>query len=119
MTERKNGVSNASIAILSAHTLEINYPECARAEAGQVFLKKERVALDELLRRIVQQYTPEAQSSPVSFELHLKNELDDLGELGVSGEFDRLPVIDGDTVGPERIVTSLIQNALKFNSSHN
>ena len=87
---------------LTVHTLVTNYLDCARAKAGQLVLHKRRVALNEILSRIVQQYTPEAQSSGISLELHLQ---------------DGLPTVDGDPIALERVVTNLIQNGLKFVSA--
>lgn len=90
---------------MTVHTLLVNYLDYTRVEAGQLLLHKQRVALDELLSRIVQQYTPEAQSSGISLELDLPDELDGLS------------VVEGDPVALERIVMNLIQNALKFASA--
>ena len=86
----------------TVRTLVANYLDYTREEAGQLVLHRRRIALDELLRRSVEQYLPEAQASGISLELALQ---------------DELPSVNVDPVALERIVTNLIHNALKFSSA--
>lgn len=105
--ERGDGEDERLLQRLQSHSLTVrtlvaNYLDCIREEAGQLVLHKRQVAVDDLLRRIVEQYLPEAQSSGISLELSLQ---------------DELPSVNGDPVALERIVTNLIHNALKYSSA--
>ena len=105
--ERGDGEDERLLQRLQSHSLAVrtlvaNYLDWARQEAGQLVLHKRQVAVDQLLRRIVEQYLPEAQSSGIGLKLSLS---------------DGLPSVNVDPVALERIVTNLIHNALKFSSA--
>jgi len=84
---------------LSVRSLLANYLELSRLEAGRLILMKQPLRLNNLLRRIGQQYEAEAQRRHITLELHLQQEL---------------PEIEGDELALERILTNLVHNALKF-----
>jgi len=83
----------------SLATLVMNYLDLAKIESRPVVVAKGPVALRELLSRVKKQYEREAQRLQVSLEFFLP---------------DELPLVRGDTMALERVVTNLLHNALKF-----
>ena len=83
----------------SLATLVMNYLDLAKIESRPVVVAKGPVALRELLSRVKKQYEREAQRLQVSLEFSLP---------------DELPLVRGDTMALERVVTNLLHNALKF-----
>ena len=83
----------------SLSTLVMNYLDLAKIESRPVAVTKGPVALCELLSRVRKQYEREAQRLQVSLEFSLP---------------DELPLVRGDTMALERVVTNLLHNALKF-----
>jgi PAS domain S-box-containing protein len=83
----------------SLSTLVMNYLDLAKIESRPVVVAKGPVALHELLSRVRKQYEQEAQRRQVSLEFSLP---------------DELPMVRGDTMALERVVTNLLHNALKF-----
>jgi PAS domain S-box-containing protein len=84
---------------LSVHSLVSNYLQLSRIEAGQLTLEKKPVLLNDMLRRVVQQHEGEARYRGIALRCHLQ---------------DSLPAVQGDVVALERIMTNLLNNALKF-----
>ena len=83
----------------SLSTLVMNYLDLAKIEARPVVLAKGAVALREVLCRVGKQYEREAQRLQVALEFSLP---------------DELPLVRGDTMVLERVITNLLHNALKF-----
>jgi PAS domain S-box-containing protein len=83
----------------SLSTLVMNYLDLAKIESRPVVVAKSPVALRELLSRVRKQYEREAKRLQVSLEFSLP---------------DQLPLVRGDTMALERVVTNLLHNALKF-----
>ncbi|MGE0826660.1 MAG: ATP-binding protein [Candidatus Binatia bacterium] len=83
----------------SLSTLVMNYLDLAKIEARPLILAKEALSLNALLRRVGKQYEREAQRLQILLDFHLQ---------------DQLPLLTGDAMALERVVTNLLHNALKF-----
>ena len=83
----------------SLSTLVMNYLDLAKIESRPIVLLKGAVALREVLHRVGKQYEREAQRLQVALEFSLA---------------DELPLVQGDPMALERVVTNLLHNALKF-----
>ena len=83
----------------TVQSLVTNYLQLSQIEAGQLTLRKEPLAINDLLYQVVQPYLGEAQLCHIALEFQL--------EAG-------LPAVDGDPIALERVVTNLVHNALKF-----
>jgi signal transduction histidine kinase len=81
------------------HALVTNYLDVSRIEAGQLSLVKQAISLNELLQRLEQRYTSEAQRKSITLTFSL-------------GEEPRL--LFADPLALERVFTNLFSNALKF-----
>ena len=85
--------------VLTVHSLLTNYLDVTQIEAGRLTLAKRPLYLNDLLRRIGQQYEAEASRRKITFKLRLQN---------------NLPLVSGDILALERAFTNLVANALKF-----
>ena len=85
--------------VITVRSLVINYLELSRIDAGRLTLGKQPLAVNDLLRRVGQQYEGESQRRRITLEFHLQEEL---------------PAIEGDALALERIFANLLHNALKF-----
>ncbi len=79
--------------------LVANYLNLTQIEAGNLFLTKKPVPIDELLNRVIEQYVVEAQRQNITLERHFKRPLS---------------WVEGDAVALERVFTNLLHNAIKF-----
>jgi PAS domain S-box-containing protein len=95
-TEFVQRIRENAQAILSLIT---NYLDFARVETGEFVLQKTHVALDVILRRVIQQYAGIAQRHHVALTLEVD---------------DKLPSLQADGIVLERIFSNLVRNALKF-----
>lgn len=84
---------------MSIHSLITNYLDLARAEAGKLVLLKTPQAVDNILRRVVQQYAGVAQRHHLTLTLELAEEL---------------PSLLADGMALERTFSNLVRNALQF-----
>ena len=89
-------IKSSGFTILS---LVNNYLDLSRIEDHHLILAHEPVGINDLLRRIGQQYSGEALHRKITFELALE---------------PRLPWVAGDPVALDRVLTNLVYNALKF-----
>jgi two-component system sensor histidine kinase VicK len=85
--------------VLTVHSLLANYLDLSRIEAGQLALFTVPVAINDLLRRVSQQYEAETQHKFLTFTLELQAEI---------------PLVQGDPLALERIFANLLLNAFKF-----
>ncbi len=85
--------------VITVRSLVINYLELSRIEAGRLTLGKQPLAVNDLLRRVGQQYEGESHRRHITLEFHLQEEL---------------PAVEGDALALERIFANLLHNALKF-----
>jgi two-component system sensor histidine kinase VicK len=85
--------------VLTVHSLLANYLDLSRIEAGQLALFPAPVAINDLLRRVSQQYEAETQHKFLTFTLELQAEI---------------PLVQGDPLALERIFANLLLNAFKF-----
>jgi len=83
----------------SLANLVMNYLDVAKIEARPLLLAKTPVAVNEVLCRVGRQYEREAQRLLVNLDVALH---------------DDLPLVVGDRLAIERIITNLLHNALKF-----
>lgn len=101
-SERRHLLRRLRTNLLTVHSLLANYLDLARIEAGQLTLARMPVALNPLLRRVAQQYEPEAQHKALRFTMRLQEEE---------------PFVEGDAIALERIFANLLLNAFKFSSA--
>ena len=86
-------------SVQTTFSLITNYLDQSRIEAGRLLLAKDRVALDELLTRVVRQYEAVAARRDITMSLQL----------------EPAPAqIEGDALALERVFANLVQNAFKF-----
>jgi PAS domain S-box-containing protein len=86
-------------SVQTTFSLITNYLDQSRIEAGRLLLAKDRVALDELLIRVVRQYEAVAARRDIKMSLQL----------------EPAPAqIEGDALALERVFANLVQNAFKF-----
>jgi len=97
--EEENILLRLQSNAVTLHSLVTNYMELSRIEAGRLTLGKQPLAVNDLLRRVGQQYEGESQRRRITLEFHLQEEL---------------PAIEGDALALERIFANLLHNALKF-----
>ncbi len=97
--EEENILLRLQSNAVTLHSLVTNYLELSRIEAGRLTLGKQPLAVNDLLRRVGQQYEGESQRRRITLEFHLQEEL---------------PAIEGDALALERIFANLLHNALKF-----
>jgi signal transduction histidine kinase len=86
----------------NTHTIQIllaNYLDVARIEAEELSITKKPVSLHEILSRLEQHSSPEAQRRQIGLSFELQDE--DL-------------TVHGDELALERVFTNLLTNALKF-----
>jgi signal transduction histidine kinase len=84
---------------LTVHSLVTNYLDLSMIEAGHVSLSKRITNVNDVLRKIGQQYDAEARLRHLRFEFALQQDL---------------PPIEGDIIALERVFANLVYNALKF-----
>jgi two-component system sensor histidine kinase ResE len=84
---------------LTVCSLVSNYLDYSKIEAGRLTLAKQRLDLNDILRRVVRQYETEAQRQGLTLAVHLS---------------ESLPMFEADPLGLERIFTNLLHNAIKF-----
>jgi len=89
-------IKSSGLTILS---LVNNYLDLARIEEQPLTLEYEPVGINDLLRRIGHQYEGEALHRNITFTLSLQ---------------EKLPLVEGDPVAIDRILSNLVYNALKF-----
>ncbi len=87
---------------LSLHRLVANYLDLSRIEAGTLAIMQEPLSLNEVLRRVGDQYTPEAERLGLHVHFALQEEL---------------PLVSGDAVALERVFANIVTNAIKFTPS--
>ena len=87
---------------LSLHGLVTNYLDLSRIEAGTLTVVKEPVAVNEVLRRVGEQYEPEAQRQGITVQFVLA---------------EGLPLVAGAPVALERVFANIVTNAMKFTPS--
>lgn len=87
---------------LALHGLVTNYLDLSQIEAGTLQVVKEPVVLTDLLRRVGEQYAPEAQRHGLTLHVLLP---------------DTFPLIAGAPVALERVFANLVTNAIKFTPS--
>jgi len=97
--EEENLLLRLQSNVLTMHSLVVNYLELSRIEAEQLALIKQPLVLNDLLRRVGQQYEVESQQRRITIEFQLQEEL---------------PTIEGDSLALERVFANLLHNALKF-----
>ena len=85
--------------VLTLHSLLTNYLNVTQIEAGRLTLAKRALHLNDLLRRIGQQYEAEAGRRRIALKFRLHTDL---------------PLVQGDPLALERVFTNLVTNALKF-----
>lgn len=98
-SERKELLLRLRNSILTVHSLLANYLDLSKIEAGQLALVRVPVELNPLLRRVRQQYEPEALHKSLTFTVDLQ---------------DDLPLVEGDPIALERVFANLVLNAFKF-----
>lgn len=84
---------------LTIRSLVANHMNMTRIESGTLTLECTPLSINELLSRMVRQYSSEAAQQ----QIHLVSQLQ-----------DKLPVIEGDPSALERVFSNLLANALKF-----
>ena len=89
--------------VLTVHSLLTNYLDVTQIEAGRLTLAKRPLLLNDILRRIGQQYEAEASRRRIRLKFQLQ---------------DDLPLVNGDLLALERAFTNLISNAIKFTPGH-
>lgn len=87
---------------LSLHRLVANYLDLSRIEAGALALTQEPLSLNDLVRRVGDQYMPEAEQRGLHVHFALQ---------------EKLPLVRGDAIALERVFANLITNAIKFTPS--
>ena len=87
---------------LSLHALVTNYLDLSRIEAGTLVLTQEPLSLNEVLRRVGDQYTPEAERRGIHVSFALQ---------------EKLPLVSGAAVALERVFANIVTNAIKFTPS--
>ena len=87
---------------LSLHALVTNYLDLSRIEAGTLTIAKEPLSLNEVLRRVGDQYGPEAERRGVHVYFALR---------------EKLPLVSGAAVALERVFANIVTNAIKFTPS--
>ena len=87
-----------SLLAMVGDLLEIN-----KMDAGKVAQKIEPVRLDEVVRKIIDFFKPEADRRTISFAVDLGNDL---------------PAVPADLRDMEKLFTNLISNAIKYNVDH-
>jgi PAS domain S-box-containing protein len=87
---------------LSLHALVTNYLDLSRIEAGTLTIAREPLSLNEVLRRVGDQYEPEAERRGIHMRFALQ---------------ERLPLIAGAAVALERVFANIVTNAIKFTPS--
>ena len=85
--------------VLALHSLLTNYLNVTQIEAGRLTLAERALHLNDLLRRIGQQYEAEAGRRRIALKFRLHTDL---------------PLVQGDPLALERVFTNLVTNALKF-----
>jgi PAS domain S-box-containing protein len=92
-------IKSSALTILA---LVNNYLDLSRIEDRQMILSHEAVPLGDVLRRIGQQYSGEAQHRKINLTVELPH---------------TLPIVHGDPLALDRIFSNLLYNALKFTPS--
>lgn len=80
-------------------SLITNYLDIARVETGAFTFQKTLVAIDTILRRVIQQYAGIAQRHHITLTLETAS---------------TLPLLQADGIALERVFSNLVRNALKF-----
>jgi PAS domain S-box-containing protein len=87
---------------LSLHRLVANYLDLSRIEAGTLAITQEPLSLNEVLRRVGDQYTLEAER--IGLHVHFALQ-------------EKPPLVSGDAVALERVFANIVTNAIKFTPS--
>ncbi|HUP88662.1 MAG TPA: GAF domain-containing sensor histidine kinase, partial [Longimicrobiales bacterium] len=96
-----NSVSRIRNGIATAVSLINDLVELARAESGQIVLKKQPVDVREIAREIVEQYRPAAEQAGLSIK----------GELGA------VEIVSTDADRARQVLGNLLSNAVKYTPS--
>jgi len=84
---------------LTVHSLVTNYLDLSKIEAGHWDIPTQPVSVEQILHKIGQQYTAEAQVRRLHFSVE---------------QPEHLPLVNGNVLALERVFTNLLYNALKF-----
>jgi PAS domain S-box-containing protein len=87
---------------LSLHALVTNYLDLSRIEADTLVLTQEPLSLNEVLRRVGDQYISEAERRGIHVSFALQ---------------EQLPLVKGAAVALERVFANIVTNAIKFTPS--
>lgn len=82
------------------HRLVVDLLDLARLDAGTAELKYSPVDISNLLRGVIERFTPQAQSAKITMEM----------------DFPDLPRVSGDPDRLSQVFTNLVENALNYTS---
>ena len=99
MPEAKEFLRRIQHTGLSVRSMVTNYLDVSRLEGGQFVFYRKPLELDELLKRMADQYEAEIVRRQLTLDLSFA---------------DALPLAQADSLALERVFSNLLENALKF-----
>jgi len=95
----ENMLDSIEGSALTVQSMVTNYLESVRIEEGRLTLTKGPVAINDLLRQVIEKYEPVVAEKSLQMTLVLQ---------------DELPQVDGDAFALNLVITNLLQNAFGF-----